>query len=119
MQDHGDLVGVGDDVVVRYNVTRRVDDKARTQGSSLPGLSLGATAFGHPVVEKVAKELLERRAWRKLRNLRPGMLMAAAVGFERLCCRNVDHRRKQSCRKVSKAIRCGSGSGGPGCKDRG
>ena len=57
LQDHGDLIGVADDVVVGHDVAARIDDEARAERHDLaPGLRLAA------VLEEPAQQLVERRA---------------------------------------------------------
>src|SRR4029077_19299784 len=83
MQDDRNLVSIGDYMVVGHDIARRIDDEARTERGSLARLRLGASAFRRAAVEKVAKELLERRARWKLRDLGASSF-AAPVGLQRL-----------------------------------
>ena len=91
VQNDGDLVGVGDHVIVGYDITRRVDDKAGAERGALARLSLRTAPLGHAMLEEVPKELLERRARRELRHFGSAVL-TPAFGFHRLRRRNVDHR---------------------------
>src|SRR6516164_597229 len=112
MQDDGDFVGIGDDVIIGYDISGRIDDKARAERGGLSRLSLRATALGHALIEEIPEEFLEWRARWKLGDFRSGMF-TTAVGFERLGRRNVDHRGQQLCREISEAVGCGPSRGQP------
>jgi len=103
VQNDGDLVGVGDHVIVGYDITRRVDDKAGAERGALARLSLRTAPLGHAVLEKVPKELLERRARRELGHFGSAVL-APAFGFHRLGRRDVDHRGQQLLREIGEAV---------------
>ncbi len=55
VQDDGDFVGVGDDVIVGHHIARRVDDKARTERGALRGCASGRPPFGTPRSKKSRK----------------------------------------------------------------
>jgi hypothetical protein len=91
VQNDGDLVGVGDDVIVGYDITRRIDDKAGAERRALAWLSLLTASLGHAMLEKVPKKLFERRARRELRDFGSAVL---ALGFHRLGGGDINHRRQ-------------------------
>ena len=66
-EDDGDLVGVGDDVVVGDDEARSVDHEAGAEREAAPRLLLLLLLVA---VEELLEELLERRAGRELRHLR-------------------------------------------------
>jgi hypothetical protein len=103
MQNDGDLVGIGDDVIVGDDIAGRINDEAGAERSALARLSLRTPALGNAMLEKVAKELLEWGARRELRDLWPAML-AAAFRFHRLGRRNVDNRGQQLRREIGKTV---------------
>src|SRR5712671_548584 len=103
MQDDGDLVGIGDNVIVGHDIAGGIDDEARAERGGLARLSLRTAALGQALVEEIAKELLERRARRKLRDLGAGSF-AASVGLQRLRRRDVDHRREKLFSKLREAL---------------
>ena len=69
VQDDGDLVGIGDDVVVGDDVAGRIDDEAGAERGRLARLRLGIAAALAAVIEEILEELLERRARRELRHV--------------------------------------------------
>ena len=108
VQNDGDFVGIGDHMIVGHDIARRIDDEARTERGGLARLRLGAAALGHAAVEEVAKKFFERRARRKLRDLRASSF-AAPVGLHGLRRRDVDYRREKLFSKIGEAVgRCPS-----------
>src|SRR5262245_20874094 len=105
MQSDGNLVGIGDHMIVGDDIAGRIDDEPRTKGGGLARLSLRAAALGHAAVEKVPKELLEWRARRKLRDL-GARVFATSAGFQRLSRRDVDHRGKKLLGEIGETVRC-------------
>jgi hypothetical protein len=83
VQNDVNLVGVGDHVIVGYDITRRVDDKARAERCAFARLSFLTAPLGHAMLEEVPKELLERRARRELRHFGSAVL-TSMFGFHRL-----------------------------------
>ena len=104
MQDDGDLVGIGNDVIVGDDVAGRVDHEARAERGRLARLGLGAIAALAVMVEEILEELLERRAGRELRPARGGAL-GLALRLHGLCRRNIDDGRQQLLGKISKPFR--------------
>jgi hypothetical protein len=86
-QEHRDLVGLGDHVMVGHDVAGRVDDEARAERVLLTALRpIAAVAL-----EELAEELLE-------------FLRAAAL-LDRLGGRDVDHRGQQFVDQIGEAVR--------------
>ena len=104
VQNDGDLVGVGDHVIVGDDVARRVDDEAGAErGRPCAAEPPDGRRCGTPCSKKSLKELLERRARRELRHFGSAML-APAFGFHRLGRRNVDHRGQQLLGEIGEAV---------------
>ena len=85
VQDDGDLVGIGDDVVIGDDIARRIDDEAGAERGRLARRHLRMVALGQAVLEEVVKELLKWRARRKLRHVGPGLVAAGSPEVFRVC----------------------------------
>ena len=73
IEDDGDLVGVGDHVIVGHDDAGRIDDEAGAERVDparrcVRDLAVALTAAA--VLEEIVEELLERRAGRQLRHRR-------------------------------------------------
>ncbi len=91
-QDHVDLVGFGDHVVVGDDDAGRIDDEAGTERTdparrAIGGLLIVAT-LSAAVLEEFLEELLERRTRRQIRRL---LRAAARATLDLLRGRDVDH----------------------------
>jgi hypothetical protein len=95
VQDDGHLVGVGDDVIVGRDQSRRIDDEPGPERGGASRLCIGTLAAWQVLVEEVLEELLEGRAGRKLRHF--GSLTVGLKGLRR---RDVDDRRQKLGRKL-------------------
>jgi hypothetical protein len=113
MQDDGDLVGVGDDMVIGCDQPRRIDDETGTERGGAPRLGLRTLAARQVLVEEVLEELLERRAGRELRHFR-----TLPVGLQGLGRRDVDDRRQELGRELGEAIGSRLGEGGRCSKEQ-
>ncbi len=93
VHDDVDLVGIGDDVIVGHDDARGIDDEAGAERVGLVRLQVAALAArtAAAVLEEVVEEFLERRARRQLRHRAPA-IAGAALGFDGLRGRDVDHR---------------------------
>ena len=77
VEDDGDLVGVGDDVVVGDDDAGRIDDEAgaeRVDAARRAVRRLALAALAAAVLEELLEEFLERRAGRQLRRRLPAAL---------------------------------------------
>ena len=99
VEDHADLVGVGDDVIVGDDEPGWIDDEAGTEriDAARPLVRIVA-ALAVVVLEELIEELFHRRARRQV-----GQLFGARVDFLRR--RNIDHRIDDLFGDVGDAVR--------------
>ena len=70
IKNDGDLVGLGDDVIIGHHDAGLINDEARSQRLRTAAWCL-APAFAFFAIKKVVEEIFEWRAWRRLRALAP------------------------------------------------
>ena len=100
-QGHGDLLGIGDHVIVGNDEPGWIDDEPRAERCDSRRRRIGP-AMAALLAEKIAEELVQRRS--RGRQLRFGR----ALGCRRcgyLGCRNVDDNPDQPCRQLRKDFR--------------
>jgi hypothetical protein len=88
------LISSASAMIVGHDDSRGVDDKPGTERVGLVRLHIAAprTARTTAVLEEVVEEFLERRARRQLRRRAPALTAGAALGFDGLRGRDIDHR---------------------------
>jgi len=101
VQDHGDLVGVLDDVVIGdHPPLFGVDDEARTKRRGVTGRGIGFLAL---VVKEILEKIFERRTRRELRQFGRVAVAALALG-DGLSGRDVDHGGQQAIGQIGKTL---------------